>query len=270
MRIFQVLIFSVGILSAPLVIADITAELGKAAIGSHRSADNIGRNIWRHPIETLTFFGLQNNMTVVEIWPGGGGWYTEILAPVLREYGKLYAANYDGSTGQEYFKRGAKLFENKLSDKPDVYDRVAITALMPPSSIAPAPKSSADLILSFRNLHNWVRGGIDGPMLEAIHEVLKPGGIFGLVAHRGTPDMVGIEWARKGYIAEAEVIRRVTAAGFTFVDSSEINANPNDTKTYTDGVWTLPPSFRLGETDKAKYQSIGESDRMTLKFIKAP
>lgn len=270
MRLFRFLMFMVSLAFVHAVTADTATSLASAASGAHRSADNIKRNIWRHPVETLTFFGLTEDMTVVEIWPGGRGWYTEVLAPVLREKGKLYAANYDGTTGREYFKRNADAFKNKLAEKSDVYDRVVITVLMPPASMEPAPMGSADMVLSFRNLHNWVRDGIDGPMLQAIYEALKPSGVLGLVAHRGNPDMVGIEWARKGYVPQAEAIRIATAAGFTFVGSSEINANPKDTKNYADGVWTLPPSFRLGETDKAIYQAIGESDRMTLKFVKAP
>ncbi len=270
MRLFLILIFTASLGFLPTASADTAASIVSAASGTHRSADNIKRNEWRHPVETLTFFGLSDDMTVVEIWPGGRGWYTEVLAPVLRENGKLYAANYDGSTGREYFTRNAKAFRNKLAEQPGIYDRVVITALMPPASTEPAPKGSADMVLSFRSLHNWIRDGIDGQMLKAIHEVLKPGGVLGLVAHRGNPEMVGVEWARKGYVSQAEAIRIATAAGFDFVGSSEINANSNDTKDYPDGVWTLPPSFRLGETDKDKYQAIGESDRMTLKFVKAP
>jgi predicted methyltransferase len=268
MVVIRILIFALAFVLSVGASASDALTLEGAAGGAHRSASNIGRNAWRHPVETLTFFGLNSDMTVVEIWPGGGGWYTEVLAPYLRDNGKLYAANYDGSTGREYFKRNAEKFKNKLAEQPDVYDRVAITALMPPASMEPAPAGSVDMVVSFRNLHNWVRDGIDGPMLKAIYDLLKPGGILGLVAHRGNPDMNGIEWARKGYVPEAEAIRIAEAAGFTFAGRSEINANPNDTKDYADGVWTLPPSFRLGETDKATYEAIGESDRMTLKFAR--
>ena len=270
MRLCKILVFTVGLAFVNAASADIAASLTRAANGAHRSAENIERNAWRHPVETLMFFGLTEGMTVVEIWPGGGGWYTEVLAPVLREHGKLYAASYDASTGREYFERNLKAFNEKLAEKPDIYDRVVVTALMPPAAMEPAPKGSADMVVSFRNLHNWVRDGTEGQMLQAIYDVLKPGGVLGLVAHRGNPDIVGVEWARKGYVPQAEAIRIVTAAGFSFVDSSEINANPKDTKNYADGVWALPPSLRLGETDKAKYLAIGESDRMTLKFIKAP
>jgi len=207
-------------------------------------------------------------MTVVEIWPGGGGWYTEVLAPYLRDSGELYAASYDGSTGSEYFAANEQKFRDKLAAIPDVYDQVHVTILMPPGSAEAAPPESADMVVTFRNLHNWVRDGREDPMFAAMYEALKPGGILGLVAHRGNPDMTGIEWARKGYVTQAEAIAIAERAGFEFVASSEINANPKDTKDYPDGVWTLPPSYRLGDVDREKYEAIGESDRMTLKFVK--
>lgn len=250
------------------VAADSALKLEAAARGAHRSVDNVARNAWRHPVETLTFFGIRDDMTVVEIWPGGGGWYTEVLAPYLRERGTFIAANYDGSGGSDYFSRNEQKFRDKLAADPDVYDRVVIANLMPPASVDPAPAGSADLVVTFRNLHNWVRDGRAEAMFAEMYKLLKPGGVLGLVAHRGNPDMTGVEWAAKGYVPEADAIRLAEAAGFTFVDRSEINANPADTKDYADGVWTLPPSLRRGEADKARYLAIGESDRMTLKFTK--
>jgi predicted methyltransferase len=245
---------------------DVTLET--AASGSHRSPTNIARNTWRHPVETLEFFGIRPDMTVVEIWPGSGGWYTEVLAPYLRARGTLIAANYDGSTGVEYFAKGAQAFRDKLAAMPDVYDRVEVTALMPPAAPQAAPAGSADLVVTFRNLHNWVRDGLAEGMFQAMFEVLKPGGTLGLVAHRGSDDMTGPEAARTGYLAESEAIRLAEAAGFQFVARSEINANPNDTRDHPEGVWTLPPNFRAGDVDRDKYAAIGESDRMTLKFRK--
>jgi len=270
MRLTRILVAALALLSSATAGAGDALKLEAAARGAHRGVDNIARNAWRHPVETLEFFGVRDDMTVVEIWSGGGGWYTEILAPFLRENGKLYAANYDGSTGSEYFKHNAKKFRDKLASKPEIYDKVVVSALMPPASMEPAPAGSADLVVTFRNMHNWVRAGIDEAMFKAMYDVLKPGGILGLVAHRGDPDMVGIEWARKGYVPESEAVRIAEAVGFAFEGRSEINANPKDTKNYADGVWTLPPSFRRGETDKATYEAIGESDRMTLKFVKTP
>jgi predicted methyltransferase len=257
-------------LSMNPAVADNALKLEAAARGAHRSVENIARNGWRHPVETLQFFGLKDHMTVVEIWPGGGGWYTEVLAPYLRDSGKLYAANYDGSNGSAYFSRNDKKFRDKLVAVPAVYDAVEITVLMPPATLAAAPAGSADMVLSFRNLHNWIPAGLEDAMFKAAYDALKPGGVLGLVAHRGNPDMVGVEWARKGYVSEDEAIRIATKAGFKLAERSEINANPKDTKDYGDGVWTLPPGFRRGDAEKATYEAIGESDRMTLKFVKAP
>lgn len=244
------------------------ASLTAAASGDHRADGNAARNVWRHPVETLTFFGIRPDMTVVEIWPGGGGWYTEVLAPYLRETGKLYAANYDGSGGNEYFARNAQAFRDKLAARPDVYDRVTVTNLMPPDTMEAAPPGSADLVVTFRNLHNWVRDGRAESMFAAMYAALRRGGVLGLVAHRGDPDMTGVEAARTGYLAESVALELAAAAGFEFVASSEINANPRDTHRHPKGVWTLPPRFRNGDIDRDKYAAIGESDRMTLKFVK--
>ncbi|MEQ8663631.1 MAG: methyltransferase [Gammaproteobacteria bacterium] len=245
---------------------DVTLET--AAGGSHRAPANIARNAWRHPVETLEFFGIRPDMTVVEVWPGSSGWYTEVLAPYLRARGKLVAANYDGSTGVAYFAKGAQAFRDKLAAAPDLYDRVEITALMPPAAPSAGAPASADLVVTFRNLHNWVRDGFAEPMFAAMFEVLKPGGTLGMVAHRGSDDMTGPAAARTGYLAESEAIGLAEAAGFQFVARSEINANPNDTRDHPEGVWTLPPNFRAGDVDRDKYAAIGESDRMTLKFRK--
>jgi len=248
--------------------ADDALKLEAAARGANRSVDNVARNTSRHPVETLSFFGIRDDMTVVEIWPGGGAWYTEILAPYLRDSGTLVAANYDGSTGRDYFARNDKKFREKMAADPTVYDKVVIANLMPPATLDPAPPGSADMVLTFRNLHNWVRDGRAGAMFAEMYKLLKPGGVLGLVAHRGNPEMTGTEWAAKGYVTEAAAIALAEAAGFSLVDNSEINANPADTKDYADGVWTLPPRLRLGDEDRDKYLAIGESDRMTLKFVK--
>lgn len=268
MRSARLLLALLTLMSSVSVVAESELKLEAAARGAHRSVDNVARNAWRHPVETLTFFGIRDDMTVVEVWPGGGGWYTEVLAPFLRDRGTLIAANYDGSGGSEYFTRNDLKFREKLAANPAVYDRVVVANLMPPASVDPAPANSADMVVTFRNLHNWVRDGRAVEMFAQMYKMLKPGGVLGLVAHRGNPDMTGLEWARKGYVPEAEAIRLAEAAGFTFVDSSEINANPADTKDYAEGVWTLPPSLRRGEADRERYLAIGESDRMTLKFTK--
>ena len=256
-------------LIVPAAHSDETELLTAAANGSHRSAENIARNAWRHPVETLQFFGIKNDMHVAEIWPGSKGWYTEVLAPYLRDNGILTAISYDGSTGIDYFSRGEKMFREKLAANPEVYDKVKLTNLLPPESFPELDESKAlDMVVTFRNVHNWVRNGIADEMFKQMYEILKSGGIMGLVAHRGTDQMTGKEHAETGYLAESVIISLAERNGFEFVDAAEINANPKDTKDHPKGVWTLPPSYRMGDTDKEKYQAIGESDRMTFKFVK--
>lgn len=241
--------------------------LVEAARGAHRSDEKTARDVWRHPVQTLRWFGLRQDMTVVEIWPGGGGWYTEILAPYLREHGKLYAANYAPVPDTDYYARNARKYREKLAANPEVYDRVEITELMPPADeLEAAPAGSADMVLTFRNLHNWERGGYAPAMFDAMYRALKPGGVLGLVAHRADPGTNPDP--ATGYVTEARAIELAEAAGFELLDRSEINANPRDTKDHPEGVWTLPPSLRLGEKNRAHYAAIGESDRMTLKFRK--
>ena len=243
-------------------------SLLSAANGDHRSADNIKRNSSRHSVKTLNFFGIEPDMTVMEIWPGSGGWYTEILAPYLREQGTFYAASYVGDKDTPYFLKGVQKFEKKLAANPAVYDKVKLVSIMPPAHINPAPQGSVDLILSFRNLHNWVNNDIVDEMFRVFFKALKPGGVLGVVAHRAKAETVGLASAKTGYLAESEAIKIAETAGFVLSEKSELNANPKDTKDYPDGVWTLPPNYKKGEVDKAKYEAIGESDRMTLKFSK--
>jgi len=243
-------------------------KLSAAATGDHRAQKNIERNRYRHPVETLTWFGIRDDMIVVEIAPGGGGWYTEILAPFLRDSGRLYAASYNSDSKIEYFRRNAKKYLDKLAAKPEIYDRVVVTEFEPPVKPDLQPRGDADMVLTFRNTHNWINNDTAGQTYRAIYEVLKPGGILGVVQHRGEAHMSGKAWAKKGYVPEADVIRLAESAGFELVGRSEINANPKDTKDYPEGVWTLPPSYRLKDQDRDRYTAIGESDRMTLKFIK--
>ncbi len=243
--------------------------LDQAIAGNHRETKNAARDVYRHPKETLLFFGLEANMTVVEIWPGGG-WYTEILAPVLRDKGKLYAANLAlkskatpdirGEIGREYLK--------KLAQHPDIYDRINLTELQAPEFTAIAPRGSADLVLTFRNVHNWAKDGNADATFKAFYDVLKPGGILGVTDHRAKPGTPLQDMIRSGYLTEDYVIGLAQRAGFQLVAKSEINANPKDTKDHPKGVWTLPPTLRLGDQDREKYLAIGESDRMTLKFVK--
>ena len=256
-------------LFATVVWAD-SSRLSAAVYGGHRTVEYQARDPARHPLETLTFFGIRDDMTVVEISPGGGGWYTEILAPFLRDSGKLIAANYDPESDVEYYRRNAKRFTDKLAANPAIYDQVVVTVFDPPAKLAIAPAGSADMVVTFRNLHNWMEAGSHEAALSAMHTALKPGGILGIVQHRERADMSQDPKAESGYVREDYAIELIEAAGFELVSRSEINANPKDTKDHPEGVWTLPPGYELGDLDRDKYAAIGESDRMTLKFIKKP
>jgi len=240
----------------------------KWAGGDHRSEANRTRNQYRHPVETLLFLGLKPDMTVVELWPGGSGWYTEIIAPYVRGQGAFYAAGFDRETEVEYFKRANKAYAGKLAARPDLYDHVRVTELAPPEKLDIAPAGTVDMVVTFRNLHNWMGRGQAEAVLEAAYRALKPGGILGLVEHRGNADTPQDPAAKSGYVNEDYAIKLAEDAGFQLVAKSEINANSKDDADHPAGVWTLPPSLRLGDEDRAAYQAIGESDRMTLKFMK--
>jgi predicted methyltransferase len=203
----------------------------------------------------------------VELSPGGG-WYTEILAPFLRDRGKLYAAGYDPKSEVDYYRKSAKRYADKLAANPAVYGKVVVTVLRPPDELAIAPDGSADMVLTFRNLHNWMGSGQAEAVLQAAYRALKPGGVFGVVAHRGDSSVEQDPKAASGYVNQDYAIALVESVGFKLVASAEINANPADTKKHPEGVWTLPPGFELGDVDRDKYAAIGESDRMTLKFVK--
>jgi len=243
------------------------AALRNAAESGHRSSERRARDASRHPVATLAFFGIRDDMTVVEISPGGG-WYTEILATYLRDHGKLYAANYDPESEEQYYRTNAKRFLEKLESEPAIYDRVIPTVFDPPVKLNMAPSGSADMVLTFRNLHNWMEEGSEAEALSATYKALKPGGVLGIVQHRQSTLEAQDPRAASGYVREDYVIALAEAAGFTLAASSEINANPRDNGDHPEGVWTLPPGFELGDVDRDKYQAIGESDRMTLKFVK--
>ena len=235
--------------------------------GEHRSAEHKARDQYRHPAETLTWLGLKSHMTVVEITPGRG-WYTEILAPYLKDNGIFYAAGYDKESGREYMRNLNKMLDEKLTSNPDVYGAPTITELAPPNKTAIAPEGSADMVLTFRNVHNWMRAETADGVFSAMYAALKPGGILGVVEHRGDASQPQDPQARSGYVTEEATIQIAEKAGFKLVDKSELNANSKDTKDHPKGVWTLPPRLRLGEVDQDKYLAVGESDRMTLKFMK--
>jgi len=238
-----------------------TTALKAILAGSHRPASDSARDQYRHPLETLTWFGVKENMTIVEVWPGGG-WYTDILAPFLKEHGTYYAAG----AGPE--SEGAKKFKEKLAANPDLFGKVQVTVLAPPQNLEIAPAGSADMVLTFRNTHNWMASGQAENVFKAMYTALKPGGVLGVVEHRASSTVEQDPKAASGYVREDYVIKLAQGAGFQLVSKSEINANPQDTKDYPQGVWTLPPVLRLKDVDKDKYLAIGESDRMTLKFVK--
>jgi predicted methyltransferase len=238
---------------------DAASALKNAVDSASRSAKDRARDQYRHPIETLTFFGIKPDMTVVEIWPGGG-WYTDILAPYLHDDGKLYAAISSGENADEYKK--------KLAADPARFGKVIVTQLDPLDRMQIAPAGSADMVVTFRNVHNWMRGGNGQAVFKAMYAALKPGGILGVEEHRGDPSKPQDPKAASGYVREDSVITMAEEAGFILAGKSDINANPKDTKDYPKGVWTLPPNLAMKDTDKAKYLAIGESDRMTLKFLK--
>jgi predicted methyltransferase len=244
-----------------------SAALQTLIAGSHRSDSDKARDQYRHPAETLSFFGVKDNMTVVEIWPGGG-WYTDILAPFLKEHGTYYAAGVNPEAEAESARNGAQKYKEKLAAKPELFGKVKVTILDPPTKTDIAPEGSADMVLTFRNVHNWMARDQAETVFQAMYKALKPGGVLGVVEHRAKTDVPQDPKAASGYVREDEVIKLAEQAGFKLVDRSEINANPKDTKDYPQGVWTLPPVLRLKEVDKEKYVAIGESDRMTLKFMK--
>jgi predicted methyltransferase len=251
--------------------ASSAAALDAAISGDHRSAENKARDKFRHPKETLAFFGFRSDMTVVEVWPGSG-WYTEILAPALQSRGRLYAAQYSANPPFAYQRRYFGEFLSKLGTSPAVFKDVNVTALDFPYQLQIAPPGSADLVVTFRNVHNWASPGYGEDAMRlgyrAMFDALKPGGVLGIVDHRWPDPKTEDPAAENGYLSEQRVIKDAENAGFRFVARTEINSNPKDTHDYPEGVWTLPPSLALGDADRDKYLAIGESDRMTLKFIK--
>lgn len=232
-------------------------DLQMAIKGSQRSATNVVRDAARHPYETLRFFGIKPDMRVVELAPGGG-WYTEILAPYLRKDGKLILAG-----------AGANL-KTKLSASPAIYDQVHIGEFNPAKKIDYAPAASVDMVLTFRNVHNWMAQSDTAAkaVFQSAFDALKPGGVFGVVEHRLPAATPQDAKASSGYMHQSHVIALAQSVGFTLAAQSEMNANSKDTANHEGGVWALPPVLANKEKDKEKYMAIGESDRMTLKFVK--
>lgn len=256
----------------------VNARVERAMFGEHRSAANQERNRYRHPVGTLEFFGLDYGQKVLEIWPGGG-WYTEILAPVLRDRGEYVVASWDQSVpdqpGYRYSLHEQMLA--KFAAEPGIYDQVKVIQWSPPQSASLGEANSYDLILTFRNTHGWVGEGIAEGVFAEFARVLKSGGALGVVQHRAAADADPAKSAEMGYVSEDTVIALATAAGLVLDDRSEVNANAADSRDHKEGVWSLPPGLavcsEIAETEakaecEATFQAIGESDRMTLRFRK--
>lgn len=256
------------VITLPVCAGDVADTINSIADGEHRSAEYRARNEFRHPGETLEFFGIRPDMTVVEISPGGGGWYTEILAPYLKDSGTYYAGGNDPDSDSKYQQRNAKRYKEKLAGNPELYSEVLVGVFAPPNKMQAAPEGIADMVVTFRNTHNWMGSGNLIAAMKAMYSYLKPGGVLGLVQHRGDPNIEQDPKADKGYIHEDLVIEMAESVGFNFEASSDINANPKDTKDHPNGVWNLPPSFDGGDKNREKFKAIGESDRMTLRFRK--
>jgi predicted methyltransferase len=248
------------------------SQIEKAVAGDWRSADNKSRDVYRHPADALAFWGLKPGMTILELQPGGG-WWTEILAPYARlTKGEFYATGADLADPalSDNARKGRADFEAKYANAA-VYGKVNVVNWG--AKAAPLPAGKFDFVLAARVFHGWMGNNQQDANLANIFASLKPGGILAIEQHRGNP---GAEPVRDGYVTEQAVIDAATKAGFKFEGKSEVNANPKDTKDHPFGVWTLPPTRQSSENnkpvdasfDRAKYDAIGESDRMTLKFSK--
>ncbi|HUI20389.1 MAG TPA: methyltransferase [Methylocella sp.] len=256
-----VLLTVASCLGLPALAAAQTPDPALAALvdGPQRSEANKVRDRYRHPLEVLTFFGVKPDSNVVEIIPAKAGYWTEVLAPYLNDHGR-YTASGDR-------ERDIAPLKARMAASPELYGKTIITEFNGGDQEI-APPGSADFVLTFRNIHDWMRDGTAEAAFRAFYKALKPGGILGLEDHRGRPDQPQDPQAKSGYVRQDYVIALAEKAGFKLAGSSEINANPKDTKDYPEGVWTLPPTYRLKDQDREKYAAIGESDRFVLKFVK--
>ena len=263
----KVVAMAAALLLAATVQGQVTTDINNAVKSELRTKANAERDIYRHPAETLTFFGVEADDNVVEIWPGGG-WYSEILAGVLGDTGKLYAAHFASETEIKYFQRSRAKFMAMTSARPELYKAVEITEFYPPQKVSAGPAGSVDHVLTFRNVHNWMKAGYAELAFQDFYQLLKPGGVLGVVEHRAKPNTSLEVMIKSGYVTEAKVIELAKQAGFVLDAKSEVNANAKDSTDHPKGVWTLPPSLRLGDEQREHYLAVGESDRMTLRFEK--
>lgn len=242
------------------------ASLAAAIADGSRPETERVRDAYRHPYDTLAFFDVRPDSTVLELW-AGKGWYTNILTPYVGAKGKLHVTNYAATDASEYRAKTSAEFSERLKTIP-MGAQVNVIDVMPPETIEFGLENEVDVVLTFRNIHNWMKDGSDATIYAQSFKALKPGGIFGIVEHRGAEGTTREQSITSGYVDQQALIAEVEAAGFKLVEASEINANAKDTKNHPEGVWTLPPALKLKEQDSAKYIEIGESDRMTLKFMK--
>lgn len=240
--------------------------LDRILAGEQRSEENRARDRYRHPKQTLLFFGIRPEMSVLEVWPEPG-WYTEVLAPLLADKGHYYAGVIAADSKSRYITRRLDDFRAKLAARPEIYGKVTVVTF-PLDGSDVVPPESLDMIVTFRNIHNWMARDQAAAAFATMYRALKPGGVLGVAEHRGNPAVPQDPHAKSGYVNEDYAIRLIEAQGFRLEASSQVNANPRDTKDYEQGVWTLPPTYRLGGKDRDKYAAIGESDRFTLKFVK--
>ncbi|SOB75415.1 Predicted methyltransferase [Marinobacter sp. LV10R510-11A] len=273
----SVVFSSILLMFSTSVLADLPAsnqaQLRAAIEGNQRSKVHQARDQYRHPLQTLSFFGVTPSMRVIEVLPGGG-WYTEILAPYLHDQGQLIEASFPEISDNPFFRKMANRFQHKLDGAPEIYGRVHLEPFSPPEYLALGAPNSADRVLTFRSVHDLVFVNPHGEPTSAViqqffgsaYQVLKPGGVLGVVAHRAAPDMPVGESDKMGRLPQSYVIEQARRAGFTLAASSEINANPKDDHKLP--VWYLPPSLKQGDRNRARYQMIGEADNMTLKFVK--
>lgn len=277
-RLRQYLLASVlalaAILTAPTLSSaqapgSVNASLRALTDGKQRTEQNVVRDRFRRPFEVLQFLGIRPDSTVIEISPGAAGYWTEVLAPYLRDRGLYVAANPAPTSpaakvGVEKFNA---MFRAKLASDPTSFAKVRVIDFAPELTDF-APPNSADYVLTFRNLHNWMDRGVVDKAIVSFHRVLKKGGILGIKDHRGSSGQPQDPQAKNGYVRQDYAIAMIEKAGFRLLDTSEAVANPRDTKDYAAGVWALPPTFRMKDQDRARFAAIGESDRFLLKFVK--